>query len=284
LSDSPTMGAIAGAARDPASVRAAIARASQATGVDFSYLLAQAKLESGLNPGARAPTSSAAGLYQFTRSTWLRTLDRHGAEHGLDGAGGANESGRVADPSTRSQLLALRYDPDASAMMAAELASDNRAELSGALGREPDAAELYMGHFLGTAGATTFLTALASDPERSAASVLPQAAAANRAIFYGPGGARSLGQVMDLIRGRVDAAMQDSGGPPPGPGFETVLRPAPQEGPLAQEFHAAQAQVPPVPQVQSRSMADTLAASFSGEGGAPASVRSAYAKLARFGL
>jgi len=281
------MGAIAGTARDPASVRAAIARASQATGVDFSYLLAQAKLESGLNPGARAPTSSAAGLYQFTRSTWLRTLDRHGAEHGLDGAAGAIESGRVADPSTRSQLLALRYDPDASAMMAAELASDNRAELSGALGREPDAAELYMGHFLGTAGATTFLTALASDPERSAASVLPQAAAANRAIFYGPGGARSLGQVMDLIRGRVDAAMQDSGGPPPGPGFETVLQQAPQEGPLAQEFHAAQAQVPPVPpvpQVRSRSMADTLAVSFGGEGGAPASVRSAYAKLARFGL
>jgi hypothetical protein len=278
------MGAIAGTARDPASVRAAIARASQATGVDFSYLLAQAKLESGLNPGARAPTSSAAGLYQFTRSTWLRTLDRHGAEHGLEGAAGAIESGRVADPSTRSQLLALRYDPDASAMMAAELASDNRAELSGALGREPDAAELYMGHFLGTAGATTFLTALASDPERSAASVLPQAAAANRAIFYGPGGARSLGQVMDLIRGRVDAAMQDSGGPPPGPGFEMVLQQARQEGPLAQEFHAAQAQVPPVPQVRSRSMADTLAASFGGEGGAPASVRSAYAKLARFGL
>lgn len=284
MSDSPTIGAIAGAARDPASVRAAIARASQATGVDFSYLLAQAKLESGLNPGARAPTSSAAGLYQFTRSTWLRTLDRHGAEHGLDGAGGAIESGRVADPSTRSQLLALRYDPDASAMMAAELALDNRAELSGALGREPDAAELYMGHFLGTAGATTFLTALASDPERSAASVLPQAAAANRAIFYGPGGARSLGQVMDLIRGRVDAAMQDSGGPPSGPGFEMVLQQARQEGPLAQEFHAAQAQVPPVPQVRSRSMADTLAASFGGEGGAPASVRSAYAKLARFGL
>jgi len=278
------MGAIAGTARDPASVRAAIARASQATGVDFSYLLAQAKLESGLNPGARAPTSSAAGLYQFTRSTWLRTLDRHGAEHGLDGAAGAIESGRVADPSTRSQLLALRYDPDASAMMAAELASDNRAELSGALGREPDAAELYMGHFLGTAGATTFLTALASDPERSAASVLPQAAAANRAIFYGPGGARSLGQVMDLIRGRVDAAMQDSGGPPPGPGFETALQQAPEEGLLAQEFHAAQAQMPPVPQVQSRSMADTLAASFGGEGGAPASVRNAYAKLARFGL
>ena len=48
-----------------AASRAAIARAAQATGVDFDYLLAQAKLESGLDPNARAATSSATGLYQF---------------------------------------------------------------------------------------------------------------------------------------------------------------------------------------------------------------------------
>ena len=59
----------------PGDVRAAISRAAQATGVDFGYLLAQARLESGLNPNARARTSSATGLYQFTNSTWLRTLD-----------------------------------------------------------------------------------------------------------------------------------------------------------------------------------------------------------------
>ena len=39
-------------------VHAAIARAAQATGTDFSYLLAQARIESGLNPAARAATSS----------------------------------------------------------------------------------------------------------------------------------------------------------------------------------------------------------------------------------
>jgi soluble lytic murein transglycosylase-like protein len=64
-------------------VRAAIARASAATGVDFDYLLAQAKIESGLQPTARAATSSAGGLYQFTTGTWLETLDRHGAKYGL---------------------------------------------------------------------------------------------------------------------------------------------------------------------------------------------------------
>jgi soluble lytic murein transglycosylase-like protein len=66
-------------------VRGAIARAAAATGVDFNYLLAQARLESGLDPSARATTSSAAGLYQFTGSTWLAMLDKHGAAYGVPG-------------------------------------------------------------------------------------------------------------------------------------------------------------------------------------------------------
>ena len=70
-------------------VRGAIARASQSTGVDFDYLLAQARLESGLNPDAKARTSSATGLYQFIDSTWLRTMDRHGSKYGYAWAGDA---------------------------------------------------------------------------------------------------------------------------------------------------------------------------------------------------
>ena len=102
--------------------RAAIAQASQATGVDFNYLLAQAKLESGLDPNARAGNSSASGLYQFLGSTWLDTLKKHGAEHGLGWAGNA-----ATDPALRAQVMALRHDPQASAMMAAELAGGEEA-------------------------------------------------------------------------------------------------------------------------------------------------------------
>ena len=40
----------------------AIAMASRRTGVDFAYLLGQAKIESSLNPSARATTSSATSL------------------------------------------------------------------------------------------------------------------------------------------------------------------------------------------------------------------------------
>lgn len=269
----------------PPTVRAAIAHAAQRTGVDFDYLLAQAKIESSLDPAARARTSSAAGLYQFTNATWRETLERHGDEHGLGWARAA-----LADPATRSAAMALRHDPAAASLMAAELASDNRAALTGVLGREPDAAELYLAHFLGAGGASKFLGALQADPGQSAAALLPQAAAANRTIFYGEGGApRSLGGVMALMRVKVDRAMGETGG------FEAALAAAPlaaanalqvQGGPVAREFAGMAADqgsgAPP-----RASMAQTLADTFalaSGKGEAPHFVRAAYGQLKAFGL
>ncbi|WP_408589062.1 lytic transglycosylase domain-containing protein [Novosphingobium sp.] len=297
------------AASAPATpVSAAIATAARATGNDFAYLLAQARLESGLNPSAPAATSSARGLYQFTGSTWLRTLDRHAASYGLDWASQAISSGRVRDPAMREQLLALRDDPQLSALMAGELANDNRATLSGALGREPDDAELYLAHFLGGDGASRFLTALAADPGQSAAALLPKAAAANRGIFFDGGGARSLGQVMELLRGRLAAAGGTGTGLPDG--FDTAFAdfdpallaaarrpPSSVGGPLAREFHAAAATAnasaatagsamagaAPVP---TASMAETLASSFalSDSRSTPAHVRAAYGRLRAMGL
>lgn len=196
-----------------ARARQSIARAASRTGVDFNYLLAQARLESSLNPWAKAPTSSASGLYQFIDSTWLRTLDRHGEGLGLGGIATAIETAgghsRVTDPSQREAIMALRFDPDVAALMAGALANDNRAALYEVLGREPDPAELYLAHFLGAAGAGKLLGQLGANPDISAVSILPKAAAANRNIFYGPGGsARSVGQVMDLIRVRMAGAME----------------------------------------------------------------------------
>ena len=49
--------------------------------------------------------------------------------------------------------MALRFDPEASARMAAALAGDNHVALTNALGRKPDASELYLAHFLGSDGA-----------------------------------------------------------------------------------------------------------------------------------
>lgn len=277
--------------------RAAIARASQATGVDFQYLLAQAKLESSLNPTARAATSSAAGLYQFTQGTWLETLGRHGAEHGMSWVNDAIQGGGLSDAGTRAQIMGLRYDADTSAMMAAELASDNKADLTAQLGREPDAAELYMAHFLGSAGASQFLSALATDPTQSAAAILPKAAAANRGIFFSGGAPRSVGAVMDLMRGKVSSAMEGGDAAswasvaPPSTDMAAAQAQGwqPPMGPIAREFHAGfssgGSSAGDAPQLATRSMADTLQSAFgTAAGTAPAKVRDAYAKLARFNL
>src|SRR5690606_36575096 len=108
-------------------------------------------------------------------STWLETLDRHGATHGLGWANAAiDNTGRgatISDPKLRSQVMSLRFDPDAASLMAAELAKDNQAALRGRLGREPDYAELYLAHFLGRDGASRFLTELQSNPGQSAAAL-----------------------------------------------------------------------------------------------------------------
>lgn len=281
-----------------AQVRSAIAGAAQATGVDFGYLMAQAKLESSFDPAARARTSSASGLYQFTQDTWLRTLDRHGADHGLGWASAMIDGGKVRDPSARAQLLALRFDPQVAALMAGELASDNAAYLTGVLGREPDHAELYLAHFFGAEGAGRFLSGLASDPGQPAAALLPKAAAANRSTFYDRSGAAlSVGQVMDAIRTRMATAKGSAPAEDTGPWASGLgVRPAmatgaapPQfiGGPVAREFAAVAAgSGNPVPPAAATSMADTLRTAFAiNDGGsAPAHVRAAYGRLSALGL
>jgi hypothetical protein len=183
-------------------VQRAIATAAERSGVDFDYLYKQAHIESGLDPAAKAKTSTASGLFQFTKGTWRNTVLQHGAENGLGWAANA-----VAQQTDLAAVDALRFDPEASAAMAGELASDNRSALTSALGREPDEVDLYLAHFLGSAGATKFLQAYSADPSTPAASLLPQAAASNRSVFYNDNGTqRSVGEVRDLFAAKMGAA------------------------------------------------------------------------------
>lgn len=184
-------------------VTAAIAQASARTGVSFDYLLNQAQIESGMRPDARARTSSATGLYQFTSQTWLGTVKRHGSAHGLDWAAQAiskNASGQftVHHPAMRTQILDLRTHPETAAVMAAEFASDNDSYLQQRFEGNPEAVDLYLAHFLGPKGAGDFLEALRDHPDQSAALLFPAAAAANTSIFYSANGtARSLREIRD---------------------------------------------------------------------------------------
>ncbi len=187
----------------------AIATASRRTGVDFDYLMNQANIESGMNPSARARTSSALGLFQFTKQTWLATLKTHGAEHRLGWAADAIRKSpdgtyHVDDPALRENILDLRTDPEAASAMAAEFAANNAAHLGGALGRQAEPVDLYLAHFLGANGAVQFLNAYDTDPDAAAAPLLPKAAAANQAIFYAKdGSARSVGEIRQLFAAKI---------------------------------------------------------------------------------
>lgn len=179
----------------------AIRQASARTGVDFAYLVDQARAESGFRADVKARTSSATGLYQFINSTWLATLKEHGAEHGYGHYADKIQkdfSGRyfVAGDADRKDILDLRKDPKAAALMAAEFAADNQAYLERKTGRDTTSTDLYFAHFLGAGGAAEFLGAMDRNPDQPAADIAPQAARANRNVFYDDNGtARSLKDV-----------------------------------------------------------------------------------------
>ena len=181
-------------------VENAIQRASQATGVDFSFLMKTANRESGFNPSAKSGASSAAGLFQFVGQTWLSTLKAHGAKHGYARYADLIEKGsdghyHVNGEDARRAVMDLRLDPHAASMMAGELTSDSAAYLKGRTGRNPTAGELYAAHFLGPQGSAKLIEAAQTQPGASAAHLFPDAAHANKAIFYPGGQAATVGQV-----------------------------------------------------------------------------------------
>lgn len=111
----------------PADLLPRFAQAEAQYGLPRNFLAQTAKIESGFNPSAANPNSSARGLFQFVKGT--------AKDYGL------------ANP----------MDPIASTDAAARLAADNKATLMRVLGREPTAGELYLAHQQGGGGASKLL-------------------------------------------------------------------------------------------------------------------------------
>ena len=171
------------------SILQAIKSASDKTGVDFTYLLKKACQESSLDPTAKATTSSARGLYQFTQQTWLRMVKSQGANYGLSDAAShitidSNGTAHVDSKAWKTAILNLRNDPTVSSEMAAELDKQNMTALKSEVGGKVGGTELYLAHFLGASGACDFLNTMKDAPNTAAAEVLPTAASANSSVFY----------------------------------------------------------------------------------------------------
>src|SRR6202011_5366076 len=207
------------AAVDPSRVRiaGAIKQAANTTGTSFEYLLATAKMESNFNPKASASTSSARGLYQFIDQTWLGTVKEAGAQLGYGKYADAitrspSGSYSVSDPAARTAVMKLRDDPTAASSMAAVLTQSNSFRLTGKIGRRPTDGELYMAHFMGVGGAAKLIANAEDNGQASAVRLFPNAAAANRSIFYdrSSGRARSVSEVYSVLQQRYASAATSS--------------------------------------------------------------------------
>lgn len=158
--------------------------------------------------------------------------------------------------------MGMRTDPDAAALMAGELASDNNAHLSDALGRTPEPVDLYLAHFLGASGASDFLKAWSVNPDQPAAPLFAKAAAANRPIFYDAGGAP---RTLDQIRRSFAAKLGRDAGPaflsPPATQHRLTASSLPDRSPLEMR------QIEPMPQKLSLDFARDAYRKLSGLGG-----------------
>jgi hypothetical protein len=115
-------------------------------------------VESGGNPNATNPKSSASGLGQFIDSTWLSTIKQARPD--------------LAQGKSDSDLLALKSDPQLSREMTEAYANQNQAILSKA-GVPVTPGSTYLAHFAGPGGAVKVLQA---DPNAPVESVLGEAA------------------------------------------------------------------------------------------------------------
>jgi Transglycosylase SLT domain len=188
----------------PEGVRRAIDNATRTVGVDADYMRVVAARESSFDPEAHAHRTTASGLYQFTAGTWLRAVKIFGAKHGLADYADLitiDDDGIVSMPrgAARTDLLSLRSDPELAALMAAELARDNKLRLERILGRSVSPVETYMAHLFGVVPAARMIGAARSTQQVAGADLLPTAARSNPHIFNAASGPASAREIVAKI-------------------------------------------------------------------------------------
>lgn len=183
----------------------AVQKASAKTGVDFAFLMEKASTESSFDPNAKSKSSSASGLYQFIDGTWLSMVKRYGDKYGLgdyaDKIEMKNGKACVDDCNVKAAILNLRNNPEISACMAGEYSAENKDFLQDHTKGDIGSTELYLAHFMGAGGAAKFLNARDYDGTAIGAQIFPNAAHANKNVFYDrtTGKARTLDEIYNVF-------------------------------------------------------------------------------------
>ena len=198
----------------PQSLAYVLNSAGEKSDVDFDYLLQTAMRKSSLNPEARAPSSSAVGLFQFVEGTWLQVLKEEGPRLGYAKEAAAitrdaNGEYVIANKTKRAEILKLREDPQMAADLAAAFTRSNGAYLQSKFGRMPSPGELYIAHFLGPQGAEKLFNAGLADGNQVAANLFPRQAKANPQIFYAGDHARTIKEVYRALVAKHDGSAVD---------------------------------------------------------------------------
>lgn len=161
----------------------------QPAALDFNDLIPQQgaglmdrikQAESGGNPNAKNPLSSASGLYQFTDATWRSAVDKFGRRSGL----------KYSD----------KNNPQAQEQMMAALTQDN-AKILQNKGIEPTDGNLYFAHFMGAPAGAAAIKMLGTGA--IAARSFPSAAKANPQVFFDGQRPRTVDEVYQLITSKV---------------------------------------------------------------------------------
>jgi hypothetical protein len=136
--------------------------------------------ESGGNPNAQNPNSSASGLYQFTDATWRSAVDKWGRKNGI-------KYGDKSNPQAQEAMMEM-------------LKMDNARVLQNK-GIEPSDANLYFAHFMGAPAASKAISLLGK--RAIAARSFPDAAKANPEVFFNKGKPRTIDEVYEIITSKV---------------------------------------------------------------------------------
>lgn len=169
---------------DVASMKELVKSAAETVGVDPSLASTVVAVESSFKANAKAGTSSASGLNQFTNAKWDEMMGKHANVYKIP-------------------TSATPQDAKANALLGSVSLKKNL-QLAASNGLPANALTAYLMHFLGTSGGQRFLN---MPDDAVPGLMMPEAAAANKSIFFtSDGKGRTKSQIMALLQDKLTKA------------------------------------------------------------------------------